>query len=110
MLRTPLGWEFNPTRLASDTWFFLGEAHSKSDHIARIPLGSLLGDAADRAGVRRGAVATLRLGGGRGLPRTGLLATGARWSRPAHGVIPPEVEVIVDASIALVVTSNCCPF
>ena len=75
-------WEFDPTNVSSDTWLLVGEVHSKSDHIARIPLGPLLGDVADRAGVLRGTVATLRLAGVRALPRSGPLAAGARWSPP----------------------------
>jgi hypothetical protein len=94
-------WEFDPTRVSSETWLFLGEMHSKSDHIARIPLGPLFGEAADRAGVLRGALATLRLAGVRSLPRSVPWAAGARWSPPPPATIRPEVEVIVDASAAL---------
>jgi hypothetical protein len=97
----PPAWDFDPTRVSSDTWLLLGEVHSKSDHIARIPLGPMLGEAADRAGVFRGGLATLRLAGVRPLPRVGPWAAGARWSPPPPRSIPPELEVIVDATAVL---------
>jgi hypothetical protein len=94
-------WQFDPARIAPDTWLLLGEALSKSNHIARIPLGAVLGDRADRAGVLRGAFATLRLDGVRSVPKEGPLAEGARWSSPAPDPIPARARPVVDAIDAL---------
>jgi hypothetical protein len=90
-------WDFDPSRISSGTWLLLGEALSKSNHIARIPLGPVHGDAADRAGVLRGAFATLRLDGVRSVPGDGPWAAGARLSSPAPSAMPVRTAAIVDA-------------